>query len=86
MQTDEKLAHLTEGLKVLSAFIMNQTNNYKFPKSQKDTLNPQDPTTVVPDNRRAPPLDRGKSNKIGGMWNPKHEISSPKLYELLIKT
>ena len=29
MQTDEKLTQLTEDLKVLSVFMMNQTNNYK---------------------------------------------------------
>ena len=31
-------------------------------------------------------MDRGHSNKIGGIWNIKHDISSPKFYELLIKT
>ena len=45
-----------------------------------------DPTNVVPDNRRAPPLDGEHSTKIGGMWTLKHEIRSPKFYELLIKT
>ena len=64
---------------------MDQTNNLRFSPAQKDTLNPTDPTTVVPANRRAPPLDGGYSTKIGGMWNIKHEISSPKFYELLIK-
>ena len=28
----------------------------------------------------------GNSTNIDGMWTLKHEISSPKLYELLIKT
>ena len=27
-----------------------------------------------------------QTTKIGGMWNLKHEISSPKFYELIIKT
>ena len=54
--------------------------------TQKDTSTPPDPTTVVPANRRAPPLEGENSNKIGGMWNLKHEIRSPKLYELLMKT
>ena len=54
--------------------------------TQKDTSTPPDPTTVVPANRRAPPLEGENSNKIGGMWNLKHEIRSPKLYELLINT
>ena len=49
-------------------------------------MNPPGVTIVVPANRRVPPLDGGNCTKIGGMWNLKHEISSPKLYELLIKT
>ena len=39
---------------------------------------------MVPANSRDPPLGRGNSTKIGGMWTLKHEISSPKFYELLI--
>ena len=31
-------------------------------------------------------MEGGHSIKIGGMWTLKHEISSPKFYELLIKT
>ena len=89
MKTDEKITKITEDLKVLTESItsmMDQTNNSKFSPAQKDTLNPPDPTIVVPDSRRDPPLDGGHTTKIGGMWNLKHEISSPKLYELLIKT
>ena len=41
---------------------------------------------MVPDKNKAPPLEGGHSTKIGGMWTLKHEISSPRLYELLIKT
>ena len=41
---------------------------------------------MVPDNRRSPQLDSGHSKKIGGMWNFKHDTSSPKFYELLIET
>ena len=66
--------------------MMDQTNNSKFSPAQKDTLNPSEPTTLVLDNRRANPLDGGYFTKIGGMWTIKHEIRSPKLYELLIKT
>ena len=54
--------------------------------SQKDPPNPQDPTTVVTDNRRAPPLDGGNSTKIGFVWNLKHDIILPKIYELLVNT
>ena len=65
---------------------MDQTNNLEFSTAQKDALNTPDPTNVVPDNRRDPPLGEGYSTKIGGMWTLKHEISSPKFYEILIKT
>ena len=66
--------------------MMGQTNIPKSSPNQKDTSTPPDPTTVVPTNRRDPPLEWGHSTKFGGMWNLKHEISSPKYYELLIKT
>ena len=45
-----------------------------------------EPTTLVTDNRRAPPLEGGHSTKIGGMSTLKHVISSPRFYEILIKT
>ena len=88
MKTYEKLTQITEDLKVLTetiTSIMDQTNNSKLSPAQKDISTPPDPTTVVPDNRRAPTLDRVHPNKIGGMWTLKHEIRSPKFYELLIK-
>ena len=84
--TDEKLTHITEMLKVLTAFMMDQTNNSEFSPDQKDTMTPPEPTTVVSDNRRDPPLEGGNYTKIGGMWTFKHEIISPKFYKLLIKT
>ena len=40
---------------------------------------------MVLDNKKASPLEGGHSTKIGGMWTLKHEISSPKFYEFLIK-
>ena len=89
MKTDEKITEITEDLKVLTATItlmMYQTNNQKSSPAQKDTSTPPDPTTVVPDNRRAPPLNGGQSTKNGVMWTLKHEIISPKFYELLINT
>ena len=39
---------------------------------------------MVPTNKKAPTLEVVHSTKIGGMWNLKDEISSPKFYELLI--
>ena len=86
MKTDEKLKHLTEIINNLTAFIMDQTNISKSSPTQKDTSTPPDPTTAVPTNRRAPPLEGVNSTKIGGIWTLKHEISSPKLYEILINT
>ena len=65
---------------------MDQTNISKTSPAQKDPPKPPDPTTVVLDNKRDPPMYGGQSTNNGGMWNIKHEISSPKFYELLIKT
>ena len=50
-----------------------------------DSSKPPYPTTVVPANRRAPPLDSGHSTKISGTWTLKHNIRSPKIYEILMK-
>ena len=60
----------------------------KFSKSspyKKNLPKARDPTTVVPSNKKAPPLEGGHSTKNCGMWNIKHDISSPKFYKLLIK-
>ena len=46
----------------------------------------QDPDTVVSTNKKYPPLEGGNSTKHCDMWTLKHEISSPKFYELLVKT
>ena len=89
MKTDEKLKNITEYLKVLTATItsmMDKTTNSRFSSAHKDTYNPTDPTNVVPDNWRVPPLEIGHYTKIFGMWTLKHDISSPKFYELIIKT
>ena len=86
MKTDKKLTQITENLQFLTAFMMYHTNIYKSSPTQKDTSTPLDPTTVVPTNRRDPPLEGGVYEKNGGMWTLKHEISLPKFYELLIKT
>ena len=58
----------------------------KSSPSQKDTSTTPNPTTMVQTNRRDPPLEEVISDKKFGMWTLKHEISSPKFYELLIKT
>ena len=54
--------------------------------THKYTSTLPDPTTIVTDKNRAPQLEGVKYTKIGDMWTLKHEISSPKFYELLIKT
>ena len=41
-------------------------------------------TTVLPSTIRDQTLNGGHSTKNGGMWTLKHDISLPKLYELLI--
>ena len=68
------------------AVITDQINTLNSLPTQKDSPKPPDPTTVVLDNRRAPPLDGGQSTKNCGMWNLKHDTISPKLYGILIKT
>ena len=72
MKTDEKLTQLTENLKVLTAFMMDQTNSSKSSQDQKYTSTPPYPTTVVTDNRRDTPLGGGQFTKIGGMLTLKH--------------
>ena len=56
IQTDEKITQLTDNLNNLTEFMMDQTNNSKSSPTHKDTSTPTDPTTVVPTNRRSPPL------------------------------
>ena len=72
----------TNKLKTLMKY---QTNISKSSPAQKDTTTPPDPTTTVQTNKKSPSLEGGHSKNIGGMWTVKHEISSPRFYELLIK-
>ena len=85
-ETNEKITLLTENLQVLTAMMIDKIFFSKSSPAQKDTSTPPYPTTVVPTNNRDPQLEGGISDKICGMWTLKHEISSPKVYELLIKT
>ena len=50
-----------------------------------DSPKAQDPTNLVPDNNKAPPLEGRHSTNIVSIWNLNHEIRSPKFYELIIK-
>ena len=85
-QMKAEMKEIKETLKTFTAFMMDQTKISKSSPAQKDTLTPPDPTTTVQTNKRAPTLEGGISENIGGMWTLKHDISSPILYELLIKT
>ena len=80
------MTKLSEEFKIMFAVLSNKLNALSSSPTQKDTSTPPEPTTVVPDNRRSPPLEEGNYIKVGGMWTLKHEISSPKFYEILIKT
>ena len=40
---------------------------------------------MVPDNKKATPLEGGNSTKIGCMWTLKHDNIPPIFYELLVK-
>ena len=71
---------------VLFALISNQINTLSSSTTQKDTLTPPDPNTVVLTNRRDLTLGGEHSTKTGGMWTLKDEISLPKFYEILINT
>ena len=83
----ENQKETTETLKLILAEIKIDKNNIsKSSPAQKDTSTPPNPTTTVHTNRRDTPLEGGISDKMRGMWTLKHEISSPKFYELLIKT
>ena len=79
---DSKLDKLTE----IDENMMDCIQIYNYSPNNMDSPKSQDPTTVVSSNNKAPPLEGINYPKIGGMQTLKHEISSPKFYELLIKT
>ena len=80
-----KLQNSQNNSKQSFAEITDHINTLKYSTTQKDSPKPPYPNTVVPDNRRFSPLEFGKSTEIGGTWNMKYEISSTRIYELLIK-
>ena len=81
-----EMKDIKETLKVFTTLVMDQGNIPKSSPNYKDTSIPPEHTTVIPTNRRDPPLDEKHYTKIGGMWNIKDNISSPKFYEILVKT
>ena len=54
--------------------------------NKAETNKTQNSFTVVRTTRKVTALEGGNYHKIGLMWTLKHEISSPKFYELIIKT
>ena len=90
--SDDKMTKVSEDFQTMFAVLSdqinesNRVNTISSSPTQKDTSTSPDPTTMVPDNRGDPPLEGGHSTKICGMWTLKHEISSPKFYQLFIKT
>ena len=65
---------------------MVDVNISKYPPNQKDSPKTEYPTTLLSNNKKAPPLGSEYSTKNGGIWNIKHDIISRKFYELLINT
>ena len=63
---------------------MDQNKNSNYSPENKDSPKGQYSTYVVPDNKKSPLLESVNSTKIGVIWTLKHEIISPKLYEILI--
>ena len=83
---DEKTKNTTEDLTSMITSMVDQIKISKSSPEKRDSSKAQDTTTMVLDNNRAPPLEGVHSTKNGGMWTLKHEISSPKFYEIIIKT
>ena len=77
---DEKMLKLKEDLTEILAAITDHINTMKSLPTKKDSPKPLDPTIAFLVKRKDPPLDGGQSTKIDGMWNLKHDISSPKYY------
>ena len=84
--SDKKMKNLTEDLTEMTASMMDHIKISKSSPDKKDSTKAQYPTTVVPANKKDLPLEGEHYTKIGGMWTLKYEISSPKFYEILIKT
>ena len=83
---DEKIKKLIEDFTVMITSIMGQIKTPKFSPDNKDLPKAWYPNTVVPANKKDSLLEGGHSTKKGCMWTLKHEISLPKIYELLINT
>ena len=67
---DSKLGNLMEMIKN----IMDKNQNSNYSPDNMDSPKAQDSTTVIPANKKVPPLEGEHSTKIGGMWTLKHKI------------
>ena len=79
---DEKIKKQDSKLDMLTSMVRTMINCIHILNSlpdKKDSPKEHYPTTTVPTNKKSPQLEGGRSTKIGGMWNIKHEIRSPKL-------
>ena len=83
--SDEKMKSLIEDLTSMITSMMGKIKLLTYSQEHKNSPKTQYPTTVFPSNKRDPPMYCVYSKKIGGMWTLKHEIRSPKFYELLTK-
>ena len=81
--TKKKYSDMNEIKRMLTKMTNQKQNSLP---DKKDIPKNQDLTTAFLDNNKAPPLEVGHSTKIGEIRNIKHEISSSKFYEILIKT
>ena len=79
---DSKLDNITAMIKNM----MYHNQNLNYPPDNMDSPYAHGPTTVVSDNKKAIPLEGGYSTKNGYLWTLKHDIRSPKFYELIINT
>ena len=83
--TDDKIkkhySNFTEISKIIKQLMVQ--DNYSLP-DKVDSPKSHGLDTMVLDKNKAPPLEDGYSMQSGGMWNLKHDISSPNLYKLLI--
>ena len=79
---DSKIDNILEMIKIM----MDNNQNLNHSPDNMDSPKYQGPTTEVPANNKALTLKGGHSTKKIYVWTLKHDISSPKLYKLLINT
>ena len=65
--SDDKIKKLTADLTGIIASMMDQIRISTSSPDKKDSQKAQDSTTVVPANKKSPPMEGGHSTKIGGM-------------------